>query len=177
MSDYDGGALQFDPSDKVIHRQVITGSVSRMAQAEPGKIQEIAASQIELLATYYDLAIQQAQRSFVWALVAAGAGFFFFLAAVAFVLFNQAQNVSVISLISGALIEVIAGINFYLYGKTTSQLSEFRERLDQTQRFLLANSVCESLSGETQQNTRVELVRKIASITPPTIQADGDGAA
>ncbi|MEZ5447925.1 MAG: hypothetical protein R3E89_02495 [Thiolinea sp.] len=33
-----------------------------------------------------------------------------------------------VSLIGGALIEFIAGINFYLYGKTLSQLTLFQGR-------------------------------------------------
>lgn len=66
------------------------------------------------------------------------------------------------SVISGALVQVIAGINFYLYGRTQSQASEFLNRLDQTQRFWLANSVCEGLEGDSKQKARSELVSAIA---------------
>ncbi len=74
------------------------------------------------------------------------------------------QNVAVVSLISGALIEVISGINFYLYGKTSVQLADFQTRLDVTQRFLLANSMCESLEGDYKQKARSELIRTIAGV-------------
>jgi hypothetical protein len=58
-------------------------------------------------------------------------------------------------------VEVISGVNFYLYGKTTTQMAEFQSRLDMTQRFLLANSICENLDGDFKQNTRSQLVLKI----------------
>ena len=72
------------------------------------------------------------------------------------------QEIAVISIISGSLIEVISGINFYLYGKTTSQMSEFQTRLEMIQRYLLANSICEGLKGDHKQESRKELVRVIA---------------
>lgn len=68
------------------------------------------------------------------------------------------------SLISGSLIEVISGINFYLYGKTSVQLADFQTRLDVTQRFLLAKSICESLEGDYKQKARSELIQTIAGV-------------
>jgi len=133
--------------------------------ADPTNIQQIAASQIELLPAYHNLVLDQARRSFRWALIAAGIGLGFFIASVSFLLFQQAQ-ISTISLISGSLIEVIAAINFYLYGKTSEQLANFQARLDTTQRFLLANSVCEVLDNEFKQQSRAELVKAIAGIIP-----------
>jgi len=136
----------------------------RMFQADPSKVQEIAASQIELLSIYHNVVLDQARRSFYWALVAAGVGFCFFLASVVFVYLKQDSDTATFSLVSGALVEVIASINFFLYGKTSAQLSEFQEKLDRTQRYLLANSVCEGLSDDAKQIARAELVRAIAGI-------------
>ena len=141
----------------------VQDSVDRLSKAKPGDVQEIAASQIQLLNNYYDLALDQACRSFRWALVAAGIGLIFFVAAVSFLLFRQeSQGLASLSLISGSLIEVISAINFYLYGKTSVQLAEFHSRLGLTQRFLLANSLCEGLDGDFKQQARLDLVKTIA---------------
>jgi len=113
---------------------------------------------------YYSEVLSQSNKSFRWALTIAIVGFIFFLAAVAFLLFQPNSEIAVISLISGSLVEVISAIIFYLYGKTSSQLAEFQNRLDVTQRFLLANSICESLEGDAKQQARVELVQTIAQI-------------
>jgi TRADD-N domain-containing protein len=137
----------------------------QLAKTKPANILEVAGTQTELLTGYYRTVLAQARESFRWALIAAGVGLLFFLGAVAFVLIVNLQSVATVSITSGALIEVISGINFYLYGRTTTQLATFHRRLDQTQRFLLANSVCESLEGEERQKARVSLVHTIADPT------------
>ena len=76
---------------------------------------------------------------------------------------EKSERISNVSLISGALVEVVAGINFYLYSRASNQLSCFHTRLDVTQRFLLANSLCENLEGELKNETRADLVRLIAN--------------
>jgi hypothetical protein len=160
----------------------IKDSVERLSKAEPGDVQEIAASQIQLLSSYYTLVLDQAQRSFRWALIAAGIGFVFFFASVGTLLAQQSPNIALVSLVSGALIEVVSGIGFYLYNKSASQLAMFHTRLDSTQRFLLANSVCEGLEGDFKQQARSNLVRMIAGMAPipPTENQDAqkrDGSA
>ena len=151
-------------------------ALNRLTKAKPGDVQEIAASQIELLRTFYDLAIGQARRSFRWALAASIVGLAFLLSAVTFVLVGKPTEAAIVSVISGAIVEVIAGINFYLYSKTTEQLSLFHARLDITQRFLLANSLCEGLEGEKKQAARAELISKLVSIAADNVSARETGA-
>ena len=71
-------------------------------------------------------------------------------------------DVAIISSISGGIVEVIAGLNFWLFGRTATQLDLFHVRLEQTQRFLLANSVCENLGSDARDTARSELVRSIS---------------
>ena len=150
-------------------RLLLPQSLERLSNADPSKVQEIVASQIELLTLYHNVVLDQAKRSFVWAVLAAGAGLVFFLAAIGFILIQQSPNVALISLISGALVEVISGINFYLYNRSSGQLADFQTRLDMTQRYLLANSVCDSLEGDAKQQTRSSLVQAIAGIVPTKV--------
>jgi len=56
------------------------------------------------------------------------------------------------------------GVDVYYYNKSASQLAMFHTRLDSTQRFLLANSVCEGLEGDFKQQARSNLVRMIAGM-------------
>ena len=127
-------------------------------------VQGIAAAQLTILNSYYSEGLIQAKTSFWGATITSSIGFVFFLTAVIFVLNKQPKDRTLIPLISGTVIEVVAGINFYLYGQATKQLASFQHRLDQTQRFLLANSICESLEGDSKQTARVELVKTVSSI-------------
>ena len=165
---YDGIArLGFMPHDVTRVGQAL----HRLATADKDDVQEIAASQIGLLKEFYDLAIRQARHSFIWALVASMAGLVLFVFAVIFVLRSNETDVAVITAVSGAIVEVIAGINFVLYGKTLSQLSTFHDRLDVTQRFLLANSLCERITGDLKDKTRSEVITRLTSL----VSADKGG--
>src|SRR5262249_30668986 len=89
----------------------VLSAVDRLSKAKPGEVQEIAASQIELLSNYYEQVLEQAKKSFVWALIAAGIGLLFFLSAAGFLVYRSHQTVAIINTISGVLVEFISGIN------------------------------------------------------------------
>ncbi len=145
-------------------------SLEKLSQAERGDVQQIAASQIELLEPFYTAALAQAQRSFHSALIAAYAGSAFFVAAVVFLIITQSPSIALVNVISGTVVEVIAGVNFILYGRATEQFGVFHMRLDTTQRFLMANSICESIEGDLKHSTRADLVRAIAAIDPISLK-------
>lgn len=139
--------------------------LERLAQADPADIQQIAAAQIELLSSYYKETLRQADASFKWALIAAGAGFVFFVSAIGLALEQELSNSAVISATGGALTSFIAAINFYLYSRAAWQMTEYQGRLDKTQRFLLANSMCEGLNDDTKQQTRAQIIQKMIDLT------------
>jgi hypothetical protein len=161
-------AQQVNIAGDVVGRAKI---IERIYLTDPGNIQKVAADQIALLASYYQAVLAQANRSFTLARNAAIIGLLFFLAAIGFLLVTNSSNLALVSSLAGAFVEVIAGIVFALYGKTTAQLADFHQRLDQTQHFLLANSICEALEGEIQQKTRSDLVMTIATASLPSTKA------
>jgi hypothetical protein len=130
-----------------------------VAGLDPAKIQEVAASQVEISEMYYHTVLQHARRLFRWALIAAGTGLIFFLAAVALLVWHQPVTGALISLTSRGVMEAIAALNFSLYGRVFNHFREVHERLDRTQQYLLANSICENLKGDVKQATQIELMR------------------
>lgn len=144
--------------------RAVSSSLERLSVAHPGDVQEVAASQLQLMTSFYQEALTQSRRSFNWALFWAGLGTLFFIVAGGFALQNKDTATVVIPTIAGAVVQVVAGIVFVTYGKTASQLSDFLSRLQVLQRYLLANSVCETIQGTDKEKTRAELVREIAKI-------------
>jgi hypothetical protein len=136
--------------------------IQRVSEADPKNVQQIAASQLELLTAYHQVALGQSNRSFFWALVGSGLGLLLFGIAVAFSLLNSLSLASIVPLIAGAVVNVVSGIVFVLYGKTSSQLSAFHSRLDVLQRYLLANSICEGLSEAERDKARSALIGEIS---------------
>jgi hypothetical protein len=138
-------------------------AVIRIAKADPKNIQEVAASQLAIINSYYQSGLQQSQQSFRWSLIWGGIGFGFLIVAVSMLLLGKPTNVAFASGIAGALVEVFAGTYLYLYKHASDQLASFRASLESTQRVLLANSMCEKLEGEREQITRAELIHLVVS--------------
>lgn len=127
--------------------------------------QEMGGASLKLINHYRHKVLQQAQQSFLSALLTAIVGFFFFLAAVSFLLLRQPTSVSIISIISGSLIEVISSINFYLYGRASRQLASFHKYLDRTTRFLVSDATCEKIEDkELKDATRSKLILSFMEI-------------
>ncbi|XIA66807.1 hypothetical protein ACFIOY_13430 [Bradyrhizobium sp. TZ2] len=139
-----------------IENSIIRDSIQRIGAADPANVQLIAASQLELLAGYHQIALAQSRRIFFWALVGSGVGLIFFVAAALSAL------PAGIAFFSGATVEIVAGIVFVLYGKATAQLSSFHSRLEVLQRYLLANSICEALDGDDRNKARAALIQEIS---------------
>jgi len=144
----------------------ITGTL--VASLDPAKIQEVAASQLVIVDRYYKSVLHHAQQLFRWALIAAGVGLLFFLAAVSLLIVRQPANGSIISLICGGVVEGIAVLNFWLYGHTLQELEQFHARLDRTQQYLLANSLCEKLEEPLRSTAQAELIRVIMDTVVPS---------
>ncbi|MFZ5858291.1 MAG: TRADD-N-associated membrane domain-containing protein [Chloroflexota bacterium] len=148
---------------------LVTGNLNtdvianQISGTDPSDIQQNAANQIKLLAQYHESGLQQAKTSFSWALILSLAGFPFLLVAVYYLVVNKSESpTSIISAIGSVLVEFVAGTLFYLYNQTRKQLTYYHQQMNQIQRFLLANSVAESLDQPAKENARLELIRTIA---------------
>lgn len=142
--------------------QALHAECEELAHTKPGDVQKIASLHFKMILNYYEDVREQAQRSFFWALVAAGVGTAFLVCAAIGYMMSTSANAN-LSLVAGVLIQVISAINFYLYARTARQFASFHICLERTNRFLLANSLCEHLSDEHGNEARKELIRIIAN--------------
>jgi hypothetical protein len=134
-----------------------------VAGADPGNTQQVAASQLRISELYYQDILQQGRQSFRSALAATAVGLAFFVTAIGVGFATNRANASLISALGGTVVEVIAGLNFWLYAKVARQLDAFHIRLERMQRFLLANSVAQSLAGPDQAKAVSQLVTTIST--------------
>jgi TRADD-N domain-containing protein len=144
-----------------LSRLFFNTAINTVAKADPSNIQEVAASQLRIINSYYQSGLQQSQQSFRWSLIWGGIGLGFLIAAVSFLLFRQPGEVALASGIGGAIVEMFATTYLYLYRHASDQLAAFRTSLEKTQQLLLANSMCENLEGDLKQTTRAELIHQI----------------
>lgn len=139
-------------------------AIDKLANAADNDVKKIAVTQLELLVQYYELSLLQSTRSFRLALWASGLGLFFLLGIILFRSYLSA-DLTIAGTVGGAMSAFIGSVNFVLYSKALEQLNVFQNRLENTQRFLLANSLCESLNGKLKDYTRARLIGSLAGIS------------
>ncbi|QRM34505.1 hypothetical protein [Microvirga sp. VF16] len=138
--------------------------IDRLAKADPKDLQEVAASQLQLMTGSYKIVLSQSRRCFFWALVTAGIGLFFFVIAAVYSIATGNVGTAVVLVLSGVVIEGIAGLLFRLSGHVAAESHDFHAKIETIHRHLLAHSICESLSGDVKEQIRADLARKIANI-------------
>lgn len=145
--------------------QQLKAECEEIARTLPGNTHKMASLLQQMSLNYYEDVRSQARRSFNYALGAAGVGTSFFIVAACNMMSTSdtASSKAYISLIAGAMMQVISAINFYLYAKAAGQFSGFHVCLERTNRFLLANTLCENLDDEHKSDIRAELIRLIAN--------------
>ena len=149
-------------SSHMSSHEALLSECEKLAHVPNDDIHQIASLFAQMSVQYYQDVRQQAQRSFSSALGAAVVGLIVFIYA-AIIAMNSANNIEVyVSALAGGLIELISGINFYLYFRTARQFAAFHTCLERTNRFLIANAMCEHL-GERKDEMRAELIRVVAN--------------
>ncbi|MEO1255844.1 MAG: hypothetical protein AAFY41_13330 [Bacteroidota bacterium] len=128
---------------------------------EPDNPQAISAAQTRILDNYYREVLAQARSSFRLAVIFASIGSIGLAISIYFASSEKLRDKAFIPFVSGVVIEVFAGVILVLYDRTTQQLSSFHNKLNETNRFLLANSFCESMTSDVRDATRADLVKMV----------------
>jgi len=135
---------------------------------DAGKLGDIVAKHEQLIRNYYVDVQDQARRSFDAAIFAAEIGFWVLIGTLVCALIidvlslyykNPAMTkvsltVGGVGLVSGFLIEFIAGVAFWIYAQGAKQFSAFHICLERTHRYLLAYKMVEKLESKRDDTLR-----------------------
>ena len=135
----------------------------------------------KLILRYYGNVSGQADASFKSAKKAAWAGFGLLMLTILYVMVMDSKRISVtggigvgsVGLIGSALVEAIAGLQFWLYGRATKQFGAFHICLERTNRYLIAYQMAQQIV-DGKDRTLEELVCIMAN-APMITRADIDG--
>lgn len=181
----------FDSFGRAIARSTSGGPpavVDPTAVSFTGAAQTEATDQTDILKVFYKDTLLQAQRSFTLAAASSAVGFAVLIGALLYMIIaGQSANPGAITIttVAGVIVEVISALQFYLYNRTSAQMSAFHMRLMRLQRFLVANDLCNDLTTDAAKDTaRANLINLIATaewdkdvaITPPPgVPASSEG--
>jgi hypothetical protein len=136
----------------------------RIAHVKPEETQTLFGYLHQMATLYYEGALTQAMKSFKAAQIAAWVGTVLFFAVVLWILvWPEGSSLRWLSVLPPAMIQVISGLNFYMYRKATQQFELFHVCLERMGRFLMANSVCANIEESAKRDqARMELVATMA---------------
>lgn len=114
-----------------------------LENAENDNVMKIMLKNVKELREYYVISKQQARKSFSAALFICFFGIcIYILGIVAYIWLNK--DISIVSVVSGTVVEAIAGLFFWLYKEATTQLNIYHQRLGTTERYLITyQMICE----------------------------------
>jgi len=160
-----------------------------LQKALSGNMGETVAAHVRMILKYYDDVHKQATRSFNSAKSVALIGFGVLIATLVYTLAFDALShfnvpsmkvnsgdllkVSSIGVVSGVLIEFIAGVNFWLYRNATRQFNAFHICLERTHRYLIAYKMIEEIGGERKAEIAEQVVCIMANAPMITAQEIG----
>lgn len=139
---------------------------------QENNIHRIAIGQMQTVTKINELVLAQAQKSFTFALFYSIGGILFFFT---FLLIRQPQDAPTISAIGSTVLELIAGVHLYLYGRATNLMVESGARLFKVEDFLLAVNVCELHAKSKSEETCAKIALIIANYSdnPNAISHEG----
>lgn len=126
---------------------------------------------IKELREYYAISKIQARKSFVAALFVCFMGVvIYILGIVATIVYKI--DITIITLISGTIVEVIAGSFFWLHHKSIKQLNLYHQRLGYTEKYLTVIQIINTMSEDKQDEEYRNLINFILSDNSKVMQSE-----
>lgn len=136
-----------------------------LANLDPKDIQGNAAFQIKKLEEFYDIGLQHTNTSFFWGIAFSIIGILAILfSIIALFIYSMENIIGLFSVIGGVISEFIGGTILLLYKQSREQVSFYQTQLHQIQKYLLANSIIESISEINRDDARKLLIQEMAKV-------------
>jgi hypothetical protein len=145
----------------------INKEVDRIVKIIDDRTTDVLALMIKNVAElreYYVINKQQARNSFSAALTISILGFLLFASGLILTyILPEKQGIIQYSTAGGAIVEIIAGLFFWLYSKAIKQINIFHTSLQSTEKFLTAIQLVEKISPEQRDSSYRGIIEKIIS--------------
>lgn len=147
-------------------KKLIAAREAKQAQEDDKERDTIAqmADNASELKGYYVISKRQARQAFSAALMACVLGFVIYVVGI-IIYYQQSGNgeTSVLSYsgVGGSIVEVIAGLFFWLYSKANEQMNHYHESLIETQRQLTAIQLSEKMETASRDKAFNYIITKL----------------
>lgn len=119
--------------------------LAEKSKEENQDIRALMFENLKELKEFYVICKQQIRKSFSAAMFSCFAGFMLFVLAVVLFLLGGNNSASLTAGLSGAIVEIVSGLYFWMYRETSKQLGKYHKRLEATEKYLIALQIIEML--------------------------------
>jgi hypothetical protein len=177
----------FGKNSRRFDTEALQSQCDALGKAIGGTIGDTVREMQLLIQKYYDNVRDQAEESFESAKGVAFFGFLVLMGTVAYVIIRDYQvahgyasatkgmGVGAIGLIGGSVVELIAGVQFVLYGRATKQFGAFHICLERTHRYLMAYQMTQEMT--TNKDATLEKIVCIMANAAMITREDIEGMA
>lgn len=99
---------------------------------------------------YYIISKRQANKSFTLAIISCFLGVIIYMCGFLIVAILD-KDIAIFTTISGTVVELIAGLSFWVYNKSIKQLSEYHKRLNSTEKYLTSIQIADKMSESNKE--------------------------
>lgn len=132
--------------------------LAEKSKEENQDIRALMFENLKELKEFYVICKQQIRKSFSAAMFSCFAGFVLFVLAVIIFLLGGNNSASLMAGLSGAIVEIVSGLYFWLYRETSKQLGKYHKRLEATEKYLIALQIIEMLPEENRNEQYGKLI-------------------
>ena len=149
---------KIDIRDIKAENEEIDNSVKKVVELanDSDDIIDLMMKNVAELREYYVISKRQATKAFSASLIVCFLGIIIYISGIAVLVYNK-QNILLLSTISGTVVEVIAGLFFWLYSRSIQQLNLYHKRLGTTEKYLTAIKLVEKMS-ENKKDERYSFI-------------------
>lgn len=117
---------------------------------------------------YFTISKRQAKVSFYFSIVSSSVGLLFLLASIVMAMMMDNITAPIVSAISAAIAELIAGTVFWIHNKSALQLNHYYDALHENEKFLAAINLVGEISEIKKDDILIEIINKQFSIQKNT---------
>ncbi|MCD0174743.1 hypothetical protein IHN32_02085 [Deinococcus sp. 14RED07] len=150
--------IRYRPYKSASEFESRTGDVGANNSSKPSYFDQLVKINLDNLSEYYTLTKVSTSNSFNASLYSGVVGFLILVSGIILSIVADKVAIGTITIISGVIVEFIAGVFFILYFKSVEKLREYHDSLIQVQNILLSFKIMEDIKEEQERIKMATLV-------------------
>lgn len=114
---------------------------------------------------YYIISKRQANKSFTLAIISCVFGVIIYICGFLIVAILN-KDIAIFTTIAGTVVELVAGLSFWMYSKSLKQLNEYHKRLSSTEKYLTAIQMADKLDSQEKQGMYRWIIERVMLADP-----------